>query len=250
MTSSPDVHIRFSEVDKAFGTQTILDKVSFEVPRASAFCLLGRSGMGKSVTLKLLAGLLAPDAGRVLVDDENIPELSPTQLSHTRQKIGFLFQQAALFDSLTLGQNIAFPLERHRKLSATETREVVDKRLSQVGLAGNEGKMPAELSGGMKKRAGLARALALEPEVLLVDEPSAGLDPITSTEIDELLLELKSEAGTTMVVVTHNIPSARRIGDRLAVLHDGKILAEGTAAELEQSEHPMVREFMNSKTGG
>lgn len=242
--------IRFDRVEKSFGKQKVLDSVSFGVARGSAFCLMGKSGVGKSVTLKLLIGLLQPDAGRVVVEGKNIPDLSPVELNRVRRRMGFLFQQAALFDSLSLGENVAFPLKRHTDLSTAEIQERAKQRLAQVGLGDHYDKMPAALSGGMRKRAGLARALAMDPEVLLVDEPSAGLDPITAAEIDDLLLKLKSEAGTTMVLVTHNIPSARRIGDRLAFLYNSKILEEGTAQELEESDNDLVRRFMTSRTGG
>jgi phospholipid/cholesterol/gamma-HCH transport system ATP-binding protein len=242
--------IRFERVTKTFDGYAVLDDVTFRVPEGSAFCLLGRSGVGKSVTLKLLIGLLQPDEGDIVVRGRRVPSLSPSDLSALRKRMGFLFQQSALFDSISLGENVAFPIRRSGKLEEAEIRERAERGLEQVGLGGQYGKMPSELSGGMRKRAGLARALALDPEVLLVDEPSAGLDPITSAEIDELLLKLKSEGGTTMVIVTHNIPSARRIGDRLALLENGRIHAEGTVSDLEGSEDEMVRHFMSADTGG
>ena len=249
-TSTDDSMIRFEKVNKSFGAQAVLRDVSFEVAPGTAFCLLGRSGVGKSVTLKLLIGLLRPDSGAVVVDGENVPELPRRQLNRLRRKMGFLFQQAALFDSLSLGENVAFPLRRHKTSSESEMRGHIERVLDQVGLTGFYDKMPAELSGGMRKRAGLARALAMEPAVLLIDEPSAGLDPITSAEIDELLLRQKREAKTTMVVVTHNIPSARRIGDRLAILFEGSILAGGTVDELENSDSEFVQNFLHSTSGG
>jgi phospholipid/cholesterol/gamma-HCH transport system ATP-binding protein len=163
-----------------------------------------------------------------------------------RKTMGFLFQYSALFDSLSVAENVAFPLRRHTRMSEAEIARCVHERLADVGLEGELDKMPLDLSGGMRKRVGLARALALKPSVLLVDEPSSGLDPITTREIDTLLLDLKTSSKTTMVVVTHNIPSARRIGDRLVVLHEGHILAQGTAEELDQSEDEVVQQFMNS----
>jgi phospholipid/cholesterol/gamma-HCH transport system ATP-binding protein len=241
--------IRFHRVTKAFGAQVVLDGVSFQVDRGTAFCLLGRSGAGKSVTLKLVIGLLSPDSGDVLVGGESIQDLSPGSLSRLRRKMGFLFQQAALFDSISVGENVGFPLRR-AGVPESEARSRVERRLMQVGLGGQYEKMPSELSGGMKKRAGLARALAMDPEVLLIDEPSAGLDPITSAEIDALLLDVKSGDGTTMVIVTHNIPSARRVGDRLALLERGTIRAEGTAEELEGNEDEFVRRFIRADAGG
>jgi phospholipid/cholesterol/gamma-HCH transport system ATP-binding protein len=238
--------IRLEHLSKSFGTMRILDDVSLEIPRGTGFCLLGRSGTGKSVMLKHIIGLMKPDSGRVIVDGQDITALDRRGLAKARQGIGFLFQNAALFDSITVGENVAFPLRRHTALKEAEIRARVLAKLEQVGLARDYDKMPADLSGGMKKRAGLARAMALEPPILLVDEPSAGLDPITSREIDELLRRLKEERGTTLVVVTHNIPSARAIGDELAVLHQGRVVARGTAADLDRSDDPLVREFMQS----
>jgi phospholipid/cholesterol/gamma-HCH transport system ATP-binding protein len=241
--------IRFEKVTKFFGEHRVLDRVSFEVERGDAFCLLGRSGVGKSVTLKLVIGLLRPDAGEIWVDEEPVGVLSPAELSELRRRMGFLFQQAALFDSMSVGDNVAFPLRR-TGTPPGEVRERAEKMLERVGLGGQYDKMPAELSGGMRKRAGLARALVRDPEVLLVDEPSAGLDPITSAEIDDLLVGLKTSEGTTMVIVTHNIPSARKVGDRMALLEGGVIHAEGTVADLERSEDELVRRFMQSAGGG
>jgi phospholipid/cholesterol/gamma-HCH transport system ATP-binding protein len=243
--------IRFEGVSKSFADQRVLHDVSFAVPRATVFCLLGRSGSGKSVTLKHVIGLLRPDSGRVFVEGEDVTALDSRELSRARQRIGFLFQHAALFDSLTVGENVAFPLRRHRRdLSDANIRRIALDKLNQVGLAADYHKMPSALSGGMRKRAGLARAMALDPSVLLVDEPSAGLDPITSAEIDALLLNLKNQTGTTLLVVTHNIPGARAIGDHLALLHEGSIVARGTPAELDGSSHALVRAFMRSEAGG
>ncbi len=243
--------VRFENVTKTFGRSRVLDDVSFEIPQATVFCLLGRSGSGKSVTLKHVIGLLRPDSGRVFIEDTDVTTLDSRGLSRVRQRVGFLFQHAALFDSLTVGENVAFPLRRHRpSLGDPEVRRIARDKLDQVGLTDDYDKMPAALSGGMRKRAGLARALALDPPLLLVDEPSAGLDPITSGEIDALLIDLKRQTGTTLLVVTHNIPSARTIADELALLHEGRIVARGTARELELSAHPLVRAFMRSEGAG
>jgi phospholipid/cholesterol/gamma-HCH transport system ATP-binding protein len=224
--------------------------VSLAIPAGHGFCILGRSGTGKSVMLKHIIGLMKPDAGRVLVEGRDITALSSRALSPIRQRIGFLFQNAALFDSITVGENVAFPLRRHTALADNEIRARAAGLLAQVGLERDYDKMPADLSGGMRKRAGLARAMALEPPILLVDEPSAGLDPVTAGEIDALLVELKHRSGTTLVVVTHNIPSARAIGDELVFLHEGRLLARGTADALDRSEHTMIREFMGSTGSG
>jgi phospholipid/cholesterol/gamma-HCH transport system ATP-binding protein len=241
--------VRFERVSKRFGALAVLDDVSFEIPQGQAFCLLGRSGTGKSVTLRHIVGLVRPDSGKVFVEDQDITTLAGRALGEVRTHMGFLFQNAALFDSMTVGDNVAFPMRRHTKWSAGDIRERATKKLADVGLETAYDKMPADLSGGMKKRAGLARAMALDPPILLVDEPSAGLDPITAKEIDDLLVETK-RGGTTLIVVTHNIPSARVIGDDFAVLHDGRMLAHGTLPELDASEEPLVQAFMRSQGGG
>ena len=241
--------VRFDHVSKAFGTLTILDDISFEIPAGQAFCLLGRSGTGKSVTLRHIIGLVQPDSGTVFIDEQDITTLSGRALADVRKRMGFLFQSAALFDSMSVGDNVAFPMRRHTDWSNADIRERVAQKLANVGLEQEFHKMPGDLSGGMKKRAGLARAMALDPAILLVDEPSAGLDPITAGEIDALLVKTK-QAGTTLVVVTHNIPSARVIGDRFAVLHEGRMLASGTLAALDGSDEPVVQAFMHSQGGG
>ncbi len=242
--------VRLEHVTKSFGSRRVLDDVSFEVPSGSGFVILGRSGTGKSVTLRHIISLIQPDRGRVFVGGDEISTLTGAELSRVRRKIGFLFQNAALFDSITVGENVAFPMRRHTKMNDQEIRKRALDRLEAVGLEHEYDKMPADLSGGMRKRAGLARAMALDPEILLVDEPSAGLDPITADEIDELLLDRKQRAGVTLIVVTHNIPSARRLGDELAMLHDGRIIARGPAAELDGSDDPLVRAFMTSQHAG
>jgi len=242
--------IELRHVVKAFGAHRVLDDVSLSVARGRSLCILGRSGTGKSVTLKHIVGLIKPDAGQVFVDGEEVSGLSARELARVRTRMGFLFQNAALFDSISVGDNVAFPLRRHTRRYDTEIRRRAGDLLAQVGLEGEYDKMPADLSGGMRKRAGLARALALEPAILLADEPSAGLDPVTAGEIDELLVELKHASKTTLVVVTHNIPSARTISDRLVFLHEGRVIADGTAHDLEQSDVPLVREFMKSEGAG
>ncbi len=241
--------VRFDGVSKAFGRHRVLVDVSFEIPAGTAFCVLGRSGSGKSVTLKHMIGLMQPDAGRVFVQGTEITGLASRELAHVRRRMGFLFQGAALFDSISVGENVAFPLRRHTKLPDREIVRRAREKLAEVGLEEEFRAMPSELSGGMRKRAGLARAMALDPQLLLVDEPSAGLDPITSRDIDALLIGLR-RSGTTLVVVTHNIPSARAIGDELAVLDGGQLIARGTAADLERSPEPIVQAFMHSATGG
>ena len=242
--------VRLEGVSKTFGTRAVLDDVSFDVARGSGFIILGRSGTGKSVTLRHIVRLMRPDRGRVFVEGDEISALEGPELSRVRRRIGFLFQNAALFDSISVGENVAFPMRRHTKLSDREIKERATEKLAAVGLENEYDTMPAALSGGMRKRAGLARALALDPPIVLVDEPSAGLDPITAEEIDTLLLKLKDRGGTTLIVVTHNIPSARRLGDELVMLHEGRVIVQGTAADLERSTEPMVRAFMSSQHSG
>jgi phospholipid/cholesterol/gamma-HCH transport system ATP-binding protein len=241
--------VRLDHVSKSFGDRKVLDDVTFDVPAGTGFIVLGRSGTGKSVTLRHIVALMRPDSGKVFVEDDEISALAGPALAQARKKIGFLFQNAALFDSISVGENVEFPLRRHTKLEDAGIRARAQAKLDAVGLGGEYDTMPGALSGGMRKRAGLARAMALDPRILLVDEPSAGLDPITSDEIDELLLTLKQQ-GTTLVVVTHNIPSARRLGDELIMLHEGRILARGTVEDLESSDNELVRAFMQSRNAG
>ncbi len=241
--------VRFARASKRFGSLAVLDDVSFDIPAGNAFCLLGRSGTGKSVTLRHIVGLVQPDSGTVFVGDRDLRALSGRELGEVRTHMGFLFQNGALFDSMSVGDNVAFPMRRHTRLADADIRERARKKLADVGLEADYDKMPGDLSGGMRKRAGLARAMALDPSILLVDEPSAGLDPITAKEIDDLLAATK-RGGTTLIVVTHNIPSARVIGDDFAVLHEGRLLVHGTLQELDASDEPLVQTFMRSQGGG
>ena len=235
----------FDHVSKTFGSKQVLRDISFEVPAGETLCILGRSGTGKSVTLKLLISLIKPDQGKIWVDQEEITHLEESDLSRVRRKMGFLFQDAALFDSMTLYENLAIPLKRLTSKTRYEIDSAIDKVLCQVGLKGDKSKMPAALSGGMRKRAGLARALVLEPKILLADEPSSGLDRITATEIDELLIQQKVEHHTTVIVVTHDVHGARRIGDRFAVFDKSELIAFGPAAEVESSEHETARRLIS-----
>lgn len=242
--------VRFDNVSKAFGEIKILEDASFEIEEGKALVILGRSGTGKSVTLKMMIGLLKPDRGKIFVQGREITNLDSRDLSEVRKEMGFLFQNAALFDSISVGENVAFPLRRHRKHTEEDIRQRVSQLLAQVSLENAYDKMPSDLSGGMKKRAAMARALALDPPILLVDEPSAGLDPITSEDIDKLLIDLKADHKTTLVVVTHNIPSARRIGDEIIVLDKGAIIARGSWEDLEASNNDIVQHFLRSEGGG
>lgn len=245
MSNDNRAAVSFEKVSKAFGGRDVLKDVSFEIAPGEALCVLGRSGTGKSVMLKLMVGLLKPDAGVICVEEESIVQMDEEGLSKVRRQMGFLFQSAALFDSFTLNDNLALPLERFKTKSPAEIDSLVQKRLDEVGLGKDRQKMPVELSGGMRKRAGLARALVLDPSILLVDEPSSGLDRVTASEIDDLLLSLKNKKKTTMVIVTHDIRGARRVADRLAVLDQGRLVAIGKAQELENDANQLVRALVS-----
>lgn len=245
MTNGHVPAVAFEGVSKSFGAKHILNDVSWSVPAGEAVCILGRSGTGKSVTLKLIIALLKADQGKVWIDQDEVSQLKESEISRVRRKIGYLFQDAALFDSLTLYENLALPLHRLTRKSQDEIDFTIDRVLGQVGLAGDKAKMPSELSGGMRKRAGLARALVLEPKILLADEPSSGLDRITASEIDELMLRQKAEYKTTLIIVTHDIHGARRVADRVLVLDRGKLIAQGTVAEVEQSENEIARRLVS-----
>jgi phospholipid/cholesterol/gamma-HCH transport system ATP-binding protein len=229
---------------KSFGSQIVLDGMDLTVKSGETLAMLGRSGTGKSVLLKLIIGLQQPDSGSICIDEQEIVGLPIDAMNQLRKKMGFLFQHAALYDSLTVEQNIAFPLKRHTKMTENEQTNRVKELLAGVGMEAELKKMPSELSGGMQKRVGLARALALEPGILLLDEPTAGLDPITSGEIDELILKLQEEHDMAFIVVTHDLHSAKTIADRLALLHEGHVIIEGTFSELENSTDPFVSEFL------
>lgn len=246
MNGSNPPAIAFREVSRSFGGRAVLNNVSFEVAPGEAFCLLGRSGMGKSVTLKLTIGLIQPDAGVICVENDNIVGMDEDGLSKVRSRIGFLFQSAALFDSFSLHDNLAVPLKRLRKDTPDEEIEaIVQQNLDDVGLGKDGRKMPAELSGGMRKRAGLARALMLDPSILLVDEPVSGLDRVTASEIDELLLRVRKRDNTTMVIVTHDTREARRIGDRVGILDNGNLIAVGGMGELDKNQNALVRALVS-----
>jgi phospholipid/cholesterol/gamma-HCH transport system ATP-binding protein len=240
--------IQASDLHKAFGEQVVLKGVSFSVAKGETLAVLGRSGTGKSVLLRLLIGLEAPDSGSILIQDKEVTTLRNEELSATRKKVGYLFQQGALYDSLTVAENVAFPLERHSQLNKSEMKTKVQELLSAVGLEDQAGKLPSEISGGMQKRAALARALALDPEILLFDEPTAGLDPITAKEIALLILEQKQKRGIASVVVTHDIHGVRTFADRVALLNDGGIVAEGTMADLDKNRDPFVADFLKGSS--
>jgi phospholipid/cholesterol/gamma-HCH transport system ATP-binding protein len=237
--------ITVEDLHKSFGDQKVLNGIRLTVSRGETLAVLGRSGTGKSVLLRLIIGLEKPDSGLVLIHGQDIAGLSLDQLGEIRMKMGFLFQHAALYDSLTVEQNVAFPLQHHKKeMSKSERGDRVKQLLAEVGMEGHLEKMPSDISGGMQKRVGLARALALEPDILLLDEPTAGLDPISSGEIDDLVLKLQAEHHMASIVVTHDLHSAKTIADRLALLNEGDVVIEGSFEELQRSDIEFVREFL------
>lgn len=234
---------------KSFGRQRVLDGIDLKAAERETVAVLGRSGTGKSVLLKLLVGLQAADAGEIRICGQPIGDLPARELAEVRKKVGFLFQQAALYDSLTVGENVEFPLERHTDLSDDGRRSKARELLSSVGLEKDLDKLPAEISGGMQKRVGLARALALDPDLLLLDEPTAGLDPITAAEIGELINHLKEKHQITAIVVTHDVEGARSFADRLILLHEGRVAIKGTFDDLLASSDPFVSRFLSAQKG-
>jgi phospholipid/cholesterol/gamma-HCH transport system ATP-binding protein len=237
--------VAVEDVRKAFADHTVLDGISLHVDRGETMAVLGRSGTGKSVLLRLIIGLETPDSGSIRIHGQDIAGLPMDRMGEIRKKMGFLFQHAALYDSLTVAENVAFPLEHHRRdMSKSQRGDRVIQLLAEVGMEGNVDKMPSDISGGMQKRVGLARALALEPEILLLDEPTAGLDPISSGEIDDLILKLQRERQMASIVVTHDLHSARTIANRLALLDQGKVVIEGKFEDLQQSDIGFVKEFL------
>jgi phospholipid/cholesterol/gamma-HCH transport system ATP-binding protein len=238
--------IEFQDVHKSFGARTVLDGLTLTIPDGQTTVLMGFSGSGKSVILKHIVGLLEPDAGRVLVDGESVGELEYDGLMRLRSRIGFVFQFAALFDSLSVYDNLALGLRR-QELPAEEISRRVAESLRLVELSGAEDRFPAELSGGMRKRVGIARAIALNPRYILYDEPTTGLDPVTTAAMDELMLRARRELGVTSVVVTHDVRSAFAVADRIAFLHQGRILLAGTAGEVRETADPLVRGFIEGR---
>jgi phospholipid/cholesterol/gamma-HCH transport system ATP-binding protein len=241
-----DAPVEVKGLRKEFGQQKVLDGIDLTVSAEQTVAILGKSGTDKSVLLKLLVGLQQPDEGTIQICGEEIEGLQQDRLNEVRKKIGFLFQQAALYDSLTIRENVEFPLLRHTKLPDKERNEKVRQLLSDVGLEEDLDKLPSQISGGMQKRVGLARALAPEPELLLLDEVTSGLDPITAAGIGKLITELKKNRKITSVVVTHDVPAARVFADRFVLLNEGKLVGDGTFAELQKSGDQIVSQFIGS----
>jgi len=240
--SGPAVQV--SAVRKSYGVQHVLDGIDLEVAQGETLAILGQSGTGKSVLLKLVVGLQQPDSGSIRIHGQEIAGIDLKAMNTLRLKVGFVFQSAALYDSMTVEENVAFPLRRHAHLGDAECRSQVQQLLASVGMEKQLAKMPDQISGGMKKRVGLARALALSPDILLFDEPTTGLDPITSAEISELILKLQRERKVASIIVTHDVHVAQSVADRLAILRDGKIVAAGTFADLKASRDPFVTKFL------
>jgi phospholipid/cholesterol/gamma-HCH transport system ATP-binding protein len=239
--------IVLDNVHKAYGEKAVLTGFSLTVPDGEVVSVIGPSGSGKSTTLKCIIGLVRPDEGTITVDGVNVHELPQDDLYEMRRKVGYVFQFAALFDSMTIGENVAMGLRRIQGMSPSEVQERVRESLALVDLEGIEDQYPAELSGGMRKRAGVARAIALRPRYLLYDEPTTGLDPLTVTMVDRLILSMRDELGVTSLVITHDIDSACRISDRIAMLYDGRVLESGPPDRIRESSNPRVRAFLEGK---
>ena len=241
-----DVFVEFVDVSKAYGKKKVLRGASLKIFRGEVMVILGASGTGKSVTIRHMLGLEAPDGGRVIIEDEDITDFPEEELYRVRKKFGMLFQSGALFDSMTVFENVAFPLREHTEMQDEEITRAVREKLELVNLPGAEELMPVDLSGGMRKRVGLARSIVLNPQVILYDEPTTGLDPITAHKINELIVDLQSKLNVTSVVVTHDIQSAFTVGDRIAFLNEGVFEWVGTMEEARDSDHPLLREFLKT----
>ena len=237
--------IEVCELKKSFGPQPILDGVSFGIEKGDSLVIIGRSGCGKSVLLKHIIGLLQPDSGRVVIDGEDITQMNERDLIRVRSKFGMVFQGAALFDSMSVAENVSFALRRQKKFTEKEITQKVAEALEMVELPGVEKKKPSELSGGMRKRVGLARAIIYQPEIVLYDEPTTGLDPIVSDSIDKLIIRVTESLKVTTVVVTHDMRSARRVGRRIVMLHNKRIYVTGTPDDIFTSNDPVVKQFIN-----
>jgi phospholipid/cholesterol/gamma-HCH transport system ATP-binding protein len=236
--------IQIKDLHKSFGTQKVLRGLNLTLDDGKITVILGPSGTGKSVLLKIMIGLIKPDQGEVLVDDEDICTLNPVDLNEIRRKFGMLFQSAALFDSMSVEDNIAFPLREHSDKNEVEIKKIVREKLSLVELTGAEKKFPSELSGGMRKRVGLARAIALEPRIVLYDEPTTGLDPLTCESINDLIVAMQERLHVTSVIISHDIESTFEVAHKIAMLHEGQIVEEGSPDELRHSKNPIVQGFI------
>jgi phospholipid/cholesterol/gamma-HCH transport system ATP-binding protein len=246
----PETEISIKGLTKSFGPQTVLEDITLDIPKGKITLMLGPSGTGKSVFLKHLVGLLKPDRGEIWIDGKNVPALSEKELYEVRRKFGVLFQDGALFGSMNIYDNVAFPLREHTKKKESEINDIVDEKLKMVGLTGAEKKLPGEISGGMKKRAGLARALVLDPEIVLFDEPDSGLDPVRTAFLNELTMDLNKQLEATFIVVTHDIATAKQVADYIGMLYRRNLVKFGPAREMFTSDIPVVRQFLTGDTEG
>ncbi len=242
--------IEIKELTRSFNTHKVLDSLNLTIEKGTTCVIIGRSGCGKSVLLKHIVRVLMPDKGKIYIDGEDLDRLNEKELDTLRLRIGLVFQGGALFDSLTVGENVGFGLIEHTKISHKELLEKIEEALCMVGLSGIVNLMPSELSGGMKKRVALARAICIKPDIILYDEPTTGVDPITADSINELIKTLHDKLKVTSVVVTHDMKSAYRVADRIAMLYQGKIIAEGTPEEIQNTQHPVVHQFINGLAHG
>jgi phospholipid/cholesterol/gamma-HCH transport system ATP-binding protein len=242
--------IKIVGLTKSFGTTPVLRGIDLEIETGETMVVIGQSGSGKSVLLKHLIGILKPDKGEIYIDGLEITSLGEEELQRITRKFGMLFQASALFDSLTVGENVSFGLERYTDHSPAEIKRIVAESLNKVGLEGIEGLMPYELSGGMRKRVGLARAIAYGPEIILYDEPSTGIDPIRADSINDLINDLKRDLSVTSVVITHDMVSSYKVADRIAMLYEGRIIEIGTPAEIQASSNPIIQQFIHGQAHG
>ncbi len=242
--------IEIVDIHKSFGEQKVLDGVNLDIEEGKTTVIIGRSGGGKSVLLKHIIRLLKPDSGQVLINGTDITTLNDKDLNEMRKMFGMLFQESALFDSMNVGENVAFPLREQTKMKDDEIKKIVADRLRAVGLTGIENKMPSELSGGMRKRVGLARAIAMHPQMVLFDEPTTGLDPIMTEAINDLIIDTQKNFNLTSIVISHDVESIFKIGHKIAMLHEGKIVEYGTPEEIRNSNNPVLEQFLSGNTVG
>ncbi|MBI3752990.1 MAG: ABC transporter ATP-binding protein [Deltaproteobacteria bacterium] len=242
--------IKIIDLKKSFNSKKVLDGANLEIEKGKITVIIGRSGEGKSVLIKHIIGLLRPDSGEILIDGQDITKMTERDLNEVRRRFGMLFQGAALFDSLTVGENVAFPLREHTEMPEADLKKVVKEKLRLVGLKDVENMMPADLSGGMKKRVGLARAVAMDPEIVLFDEPTTGLDPVMSDNVATLILDTQRNLKTTYIVITHDIPLTYKIADKVAMLHEGKIVEQGDVDYMKGCPNPILRQFLEGRAEG
>ena len=242
--------IKIIDLKKSFNSKKVLDGTNLEIEKGKITVIIGRSGEGKSVLIKHIIGLLKPDSGQILLDGQDITKMTERELNEVRRRFGMLFQGAALFDSLTVGENVAFPLREHAGMPEADLKKVIKEKLRLVGLKNVENMMPADLSGGMKKRVGLARAIAMDPEIVLFDEPTTGLDPIMSDNVATLILDTQRDLKTTYIVITHDISLTYKIADKVAMLHEGKIVEQGDVEYVKSSANPILRQFLEGRAEG